>query len=77
MLKVTNGLVLQGKLEKWTSFDTRIIKEAKEKSEYKLVLIVLEAELNEFEKQSQEITEELAKEGIQYGEDYIITRVKA
>ena len=45
MLKVTNGLVLQG-------------------------------ELNDFDKQAQEVIEELAKEGIQYGEKFIISRVK-
>ena len=63
MLKVTNGLVLQGKLEKWTSFDTQIIQESKD-----IVSIVLDCDLNEFDKQAQEITEELAKEGIQYGD---------
>ena len=71
MLKVTNGLVLQGKLDKWTSFDTQIIQESKD-----IVSIVLDCGLNDFDKQAQEVIEELAKEGIQYGEKFIISRVK-
>ena len=71
MLKVTNGLVLQGKLDKWTTFDTQIIQESID-----IVSIVLDCELNDFDKQAQEVIEELAKEGIQYGEKFIISRVK-
>ena len=41
-----------------------------------IVSIVLDCELNDFDKQAQEVIEELAKEGIQYGEKFIISRVK-
>lgn len=68
MLKIKNGIVIQGKFDTWEEKLPKLVKEAN------FATIVVHANRFEFEDKVQAITESLAGEKLMYGKKYVIAR---
>lgn len=68
MLKVKNGIIIQGKFD---TAEPGIIKLVRESS---FSTIVVHSEINEFEDKCKAIVDLLAGEGLEYAKKYVIAR---
>jgi len=68
MLKVKNGIVIQGR---FNTTENKLVKLVMESS---FSTIVVHSELNDFDEKCKTIVDQLAGEGLQYAKKYVIAR---
>ena len=68
MLKINTGIIIKGKFDKHDSY----LQQIKESS---FAILIVEAPIGaEYETRCMEIVSELASQGFEYGEKYVIAR---
>jgi len=68
MLKVKNGIIIEGNFDKQEGKLPKLVREAS------FSTIIVHSNLNEFEEKCKAIVDLLAGEGIQYAKKYVIAR---
>ena len=70
MLKVTNkkSIILEGTFEDYDNY-VEIVEESD------FAVLIIKADITDFEYKTMQVTEELAKHKQQYGKDYVICRL--
>tara|TARA_Y100001963_G_scaffold143354_1_gene214139 strand:- start:4 stop:225 length:222 start_codon:yes stop_codon:yes gene_type:complete len=68
MLKIKQGIVIQGNFDTWEHELPKLVREAK------FSTIVVHTNTHEFEEKCQAITDNLAGEGLMYAKKYVIAR---
>ena len=70
MLKVTNkkSIILEGTFEDYDNY-VEIVEESD------FAVLIIKADITDFEYKTMQVTEELAKQKQQYGKDYVICRL--
>jgi hypothetical protein len=70
MLKVTNkkSVILEGTFEDYDNY-VPIIKESE------FAVLIIRADITDFDFKTMQVTDELAKNKLQYGKDYVICRL--
>ena len=70
MLKVTNkkSIILEGTFEDYDNY-VEIVEESD------FAVLIIKADITDFEYKTMQVTDELAKQKLQYGKDYVICRL--
>ena len=70
MLKVTNkkSVILEGTFEDYDNY-VPIVKESE------FAVLIIRADITDFDFKTMQVTDELAKNKLQYGKDYVICRL--
>jgi hypothetical protein len=69
MLKIKNGIIIQGRFDNAENGLVKLVREAA------FSTIIIHTSINSYEEKCQAIVDQLAGEGLQYAKKYVIARL--